>query len=1189
MNIFDQYREIPLSQLLTTGVNTGNFSNDVTNSIEKDVSNTKITSVSAVIDYKFQDICFIGTNNGYIYEFKLNKFVGVQDEDILKKIISRENNKKKELSTGDSSTKSRLRSGARSNINREFEIYEALSDNVRERLSPDLKREFFNEENEAITGTKSNSKYSLKNSPKVDNRPLNDILECVGIYHVGNTSIEQIEWISNNESNGNALLLVLIENHIQCLEIIPPNYKNNEKLKTFRLHSKIVPTKGTSKFCMNQGRTKRVRYYAQEDTTNNLEPQICCIVKKRLIIFDVSISEPSIIYHKAINLSQEGPSQISWRDDVISAVYGTKIVHINYQSGDVIEQPSSIKSLALDSEMESHYFQILNKLPDLVKDPFNLFVHDMKVCGFDLDTSTMRDTFDQAKKQVPNNAYDEILKKGKEIWKTLNPFGFKEGSLNHTFNRFLLDMRISGKPLNSYTGSIVYNEAVKRLTNKTYDNILKKAKEIYSDFHQNQRNSFTITSKDVSDTKSVLLQYPFTIGVTSNIVLAYSKFDDDTSISLMRDFGNIIKISKPVGITSSNHLHIIGTSNSLLLITPRSYLSQVKDLILSSRFEEAQHLYEYILRIKEKYVSQYDSRTSEYIPISSNRKDETLGWMSDFFNILGWFNFKSLNFKVASNYFKLGNLVASELIQYFPDLISPEYKISKDFIDFSSIYLPEIKTVGDAIEHYIFINRIQENDISEQQIKFMKQARKNILEYLETYRQSRNSDQIFDNNNEESINEEFINEQRYTENAICKLYISSNNIDQLKSFLLEPNFLQIEDMERNIKDSSTSGQTNLQAKRCLAFIMWNKKQQARSMELLQGLIETEDETEGSISDMVHLLQKSTDYDLVWRFVPYIIDRNPYYGIKILTDDEGLLNFDHLEVIQFLETKSALSQILYYEYLITKKNFNDEHTHTKFLKILIGSVLKIFPDVTPGFRIDANTQQGLLGEYRSKILNFLRSPASNYNPKKILKSLENTILYEEMIEVYKRIPDHESVLKLLVHKLEDFNWAESYCLKISEERRLQEDDHHGSYIPELLILLKLFFDDKNKWKYGVHLLKTYNSRINSVEALNIIPDELTLQDMQLQLNDMIQVNITDLRTNQIIERLHQQQFYRLQAIRSQSLTKRIVVEEYSKCFVCNKLLGVSPIAALPNLSCVHVKCLNSPKLKDMSFIPLTNNI
>ncbi len=102
-----------------------------------------------------------------------------------------------------------------------------------------------------------------------------------------------------------------------------------------------------------------------------------------------------------------------------------------------------------------------------------------------------------------------------------------------------------------------------------------------------------------------------------------------------------------------------------------------------------------------------------------------------------------------------------------------------------------------------------------------------------------------------------------------------------------------------------------------------------------------------------------------------------------------------------------------------------------------STVKIWTNniqLNPLLRIPAGEENGLLGQYRKQLLQHL-AQSNLYNREEVLDKLKDTVLFEEQVELYRKMNKHYDSLMTLLFSLRDPIAAEEYCVSVYEQEKI----------------------------------------------------------------------------------------------------------------------------------------------------------
>ena len=264
--------------------------------------------------------------------------------------------------------------------------------------------------------------------------------------------------------------------------------------------------------------------------------------------------------------------------------------------------------------------------------------------------------------------------------------------------------------------------------------------------------------------------------------------------------------------------------------------------------------------------------------------------------------------------------------------------------------------------------------------------------------------------------------------------------------------------------------------------------------------------------------------LVQEYGVWLATRNPKLGVQVFADDKGRAKFDPTEVINLLREEAPDAVKYYLEYLVFSKG------HTAYVNELITYYLDIVIDdlessagaratVTasyeayralrppkPTYRqfLTDNAPPGdEVWQSRLRLLQLLGG-AHEYDSKAIRSRItttfpgdsEDQLLVPEAIILNGRERQHDDSLRLLVHRLGDYDTAVSYCLRGGgsiytptpgrrESMPSQETQTHL-----FRVLLKEFLaleDISDRVEQTGALLQRFGGWFDVLEVLALIPD------------------------------------------------------------------------------------------------------
>lgn len=354
--------------------------------------------------------------------------------------------------------------------------------------------------------------------------------------------------------------------------------------------------------------------------------------------------------------------------------------------------------------------------------------------------------------------------------------------------------------------------------------------------------------------------------------------------------------------------------------------------------------------------------------------------------------------------------------------------------------------------------------------------------------------------------------------------------------------------------------------------------------------------------------------------------------KIFTSRMRKKKINPHRVLSFLAQYPKDLERSYLEYVIVVERNCEEKFHTSLILNYIDAIIVLKPAkyLPFGVRLEAGKETGLLGQIRARLIHMLEH-TNLFNKYRVLSKLQKTNLYEETLILYRKLQNHQAALKLLVHKIQDLEWAERYCvdcymqildeMRHKEEEELKEvirrrhlqsagiaesinDDHKDDkknmlkkdsscleiYNPLLLTLLNIcWYPDsgfpKNE-SFAIHILTTHAKSIDPMKALEILPVDLLVSKVADFLRQAMQSSIDVARNVQVIYNMSKIRHVQTKVDLAKGNARRVIIgeEQGNKCASCGKSIDAcSVFVVLPDLSYVHFKCINK---RSINIHPVT---
>jgi len=247
-----------------------------------------------------------------------------------------------------------------------------------------------------------------------------------------------------------------------------------------------------------------------------------------------------------------------------------------------------------------------------------------------------------------------------------------------------------------------------------------------------------------------------------------------------------------------------------------------------------------------------------------------------------------------------------------------------------------------------------------------------------------------------------------------------------------------------------------------------------------------------------------------------------------------------------------------------------------------SVVPPFPPSSISSSPSVELQRSSLTGARKKLLALLEQKSS-FNAHALLVRVESLPLPFEKVALYERIGDHEKALGVIVHVLQDFDRAETYCLL---------HEHEGS---DVLIsaLLRVYLamdpdlragmpegegfggDDGLKLpRRALDLIERFPTKLRPSTVISTLPPDTPLHAIEPFLVQSIRAHLAMLRHNAILQGIEKSNNLKVSTERLALSQRSFIISQNTTCPVCNRPIQPGMFARFPNNVLVHVPCVNN---------------
>jgi len=247
----------------------------------------------------------------------------------------------------------------------------------------------------------------------------------------------------------------------------------------------------------------------------------------------------------------------------------------------------------------------------------------------------------------------------------------------------------------------------------------------------------------------------------------------------------------------------------------------------------------------------------------------------------------------------------------------------------------------------------------------------------------------------------------------------------------------------------------------LALFYRSKRKLAQALKTLHKIGETK-EWKGDEQQAIDLtinilsLMREQEADL-WTCSKWVLLKSPHDAMAIFThskrclmdnalylDFDRVLNYLHEDIVADIDDYDEVQYFdykeCYLEFIVNKCQSTDAKYHDSLAYLYMAKISKLSS-------MHATTRASMLANTREKLLKFLEK--SQYiAPAKLLQHAKKFQLYDEIIELNKKLKNHNAVLYTLLIDKTDHQSAINYCMQTAPSSKDRSD--------RFLELLRLYF-------------------------------------------------------------------------------------------------------------------------------------
>nr|XP_054757088.1 transforming growth factor-beta receptor-associated protein 1-like [Lytechinus pictus] len=523
-----------------------------------------------------------------------------------------------------------------------------------------------------------------------------------------------------------------------------------------------------------------------------------------------------------------------------------------------------------------------------------------------------------------------------------------------------------------------------------------------------------------------------------------------------------------------------------------------------------------------------DKRVEEALNLAKNYRKAGLGkdkFMQMYNRIqqqAGFIQFAQLNFADSMELFKEAKLDVRELICLYPNLLPSNSNFHRaipplhDFADISQVVRGKPDKATECKQFLMdFLEDVRETDLA-------------------------------------------VGMKLEVDTALMKLYAESNP-SKLITLISSENSVDPEDsgdyLHRFGRHHALALLHKYQGDSEQAMVIWSR--------LVDGDIA--DETFPGLGYVIDFLSSLSDHELVWRYVDWVMRKEPENATKIFTDrpeNEPVSERMRPDVIIDYLHAYPTAVIRYLEHLVFVKKMEKEKYHTHLAVLYLDQVLKMkaSPDTVPRLDLDLA---------RSKLRHLLQD-SSIYRVQLILGKVKETDMYAECAILYGKLEEHDKALRILVHKLQDYGAAENYCVVNSK-------DQDQAYRRRLFQLLLTVYLDPMEGKKdsllapAMNLLNSPDADFDTVRVLQLLPETWSVGLISRFLSEAIRSSTHGSRMSRVEHTLTRSENLHLRSEIVHNSRCLIPMNEDQTCQVCQRPFSEPTFVRYPNGVITHTQC------------------
>ncbi|CAF1199885.1 unnamed protein product [Adineta steineri] len=310
----------------------------------------------------------------------------------------------------------------------------------------------------------------------------------------------------------------------------------------------------------------------------------------------------------------------------------------------------------------------------------------------------------------------------------------------------------------------------------------------------------------------------------------------------------------------------------------------------------------------------------------------------------------------------------------------------------------------------------------------------------------------------------------------------------------------------------------------------------------------------------YIIERNFDRSLEFSTAEWLLERHEEdLAIKIFTskykNESNNDPFSSDRVINILK-KHSTALVAYLEYAVFKLKLESDQIHTMLVNIYLDQILS---------RSDGDNEQ-----IRSKLQAFIIT-SNSYRVQTVLNRVNQTNrLRREVALLNGKMNNFDQAFRILIDELEDFEYAENYCITLSQGKS-SEDRKIVAHILFKVLLNSLKKNSDKTTQVLLHILCNNEIEFDFIEVLQQLPSHWSLASLSQILLRALRTYSYTQRSTKIESALVRVQNERLHTKLSQLKSLNTLVNEHRQCKHCLQHFYETSCVVYQDGSQGHVHC------------------